>query len=167
MSLKADFDGFYGREEKLKGILRYNMERRTPMFYRTNLLLHCQRVNLLVEDILEIVSESCENFNSDKALTLALVHDDAEIVTGDVQLYYKEKMKYLVSRKKEMVAQLSKALGRTIKPYTMGLVMAPSGRADVFLIPGFHTVLKWKQYAVDKYYIGTFSPEVIRESSGY
>ena len=62
------------------------------MFYRTNLLLHCQRVSLLVEDILEIVSESCENFNSDKALTLALVHDDAEIVTGDVQLYYKEKM---------------------------------------------------------------------------
>ena len=88
-----DFSGFRGREEKLRNILRYNMERRKPMFYRTNLLIHSRRVALLLEDISsEILNVYGDDFDFRKALTLALVHDDAEIVTGDIQLYYKDRM---------------------------------------------------------------------------
>lgn len=87
------FEGFDGREEVLQKIIRYNMPQRTPMFYRTNLLLHSKRVNLLVNDVAQIFKQNYRDlFDVDKALTLALVHDDAEIVTGDVQLYYKERM---------------------------------------------------------------------------
>lgn len=90
---EIDFSGFAGRDEKLEKIIRYNMERRTPMFYRTNLLLHSRRVAVLLGDIMDDVTTVYgAEFNSDKALTLALVHDDAEIVTGDVQVYYKDRM---------------------------------------------------------------------------
>lgn len=93
MFKEIDFSGFKGRDEKLKKIMRYNMDRRTPMFYRTNLLLHSQRVGVLLGDIInDVIIVYGAEFNSVKALTLALVHDDAEIVTGDIQLYYKDRM---------------------------------------------------------------------------
>ncbi len=84
------FDGFTGRAQALREIIRYDMPQRTPMFYRTNLFLHSKRVHLLVKDVLEQFESP--DFDSKKALTLALVHDDAEIITGDVQLYIKERM---------------------------------------------------------------------------
>ena len=93
MFKEIDFAGFDGREEKLQKIIRYNMERRTPMHYRTNDLIHSKRVHLLVNDILPTIAPIYNNgLNPSKALTLALVHDDAEILTGDVQLYYKDRM---------------------------------------------------------------------------
>ena len=91
--LLGDFLGFEGREEALRKIIRFNMERRTPMFYRTNDLIHSLRVHLLVKDIGSVLSETYgEEIDIDKTLTLALVHDDAEIITGDIQLYDKERM---------------------------------------------------------------------------
>lgn len=63
------------------------------MFYRTDDLIHSRRVCLLVNDISEIAeSKLGDTFNREKALRLALVHDDAEIITGDVQLYKKDRM---------------------------------------------------------------------------
>ncbi|MBD3318848.1 HD domain-containing protein [Candidatus Woesearchaeota archaeon] len=86
------FEGFEGREESLKTILRYNVPRRTPMWYRTNLFLHSHRVFLIVRELLtRAVPIYGSALDPAKALTLALVHDDAEIVTGDHQLDDKEK----------------------------------------------------------------------------
>ena len=86
-------EGFNGREEKLREIIRFNMKRFTPMFYRTNLFFHAQRVYLLVEDMLPSVLPVYDGeLDPEKALTLTLVHDDAEIITGDVQLYHKDRM---------------------------------------------------------------------------
>lgn len=105
---------FEGREEKLKSILRYNMAIRTPMFYRTNDLIHSQRVFLLLKDISDVVKTKLgDNFNLAKALHLALVHDDAEIITGDIQLYYKERMTQdqllkVHADEENAIAQLSK-----------------------------------------------------------
>ncbi|MBX4196443.1 HD domain-containing protein [Candidatus Pacearchaeota archaeon] len=88
-----DFTGFNGREEKLRTIIRYNIPQRTPMHYRTNDLLHTNRVAVLVEDITPILTQEYGlEFNAEKAFTLAHVHDDAEIITGDVPLYYKDRM---------------------------------------------------------------------------
>ncbi len=89
------FLGFNGREEELGNILRFNMERRTPMFYRTNDLLHSRRVNVLLRDIAPILEKGySKKFDVEKALILALVHDDVEIDPrlGDVQAYYKDRM---------------------------------------------------------------------------
>lgn len=91
--LDIKFEGFFGRDEELEKIIRYNMEKRSPMYYRTNLLLHSRRTTLLIDDIKDITIGTYNgDFNPNKALTLALVHDDAEIITGDVQLYYKDRM---------------------------------------------------------------------------
>ena len=63
------------------------------MFYRTNLLTHSRRVSWLVENISPYaVSAFGNNFNPEKAIILALVHDDAEIIMGDYQAGNKAKM---------------------------------------------------------------------------
>src|SRR3989344_845874 len=114
MFKEIDFAGFDGREEKLQKIIRYNMERRTPMHYRTNDLIHSKRVHFLVNDILPTIAPIYNNgLNPSKALTLALVHDDAEILTGDVQLYYKDRMSLeqlteLELKEEQAIEQLSK-----------------------------------------------------------
>ena len=87
------FEGFYGREEGLVKILRFNADMRTPMFYRTNDLLHAQRVRVLVQDMLpSILDVLGSSFDDEKALLIAEVHDDPELITGDVLLYSKERM---------------------------------------------------------------------------
>ena len=92
----VNFDGFDGRKEQLSKILRFidtEKQRFTPMFYRTNLLLHSERLYFLMRDVANIIINSYDGIvDLEKALTLALVHDDAEIVTGDVQLYHKDRM---------------------------------------------------------------------------
>jgi len=87
------FYDFKDRDDKLKAIIRYNMPKFTPMFYRTNLLTHSARVNLLVRSALpSIKSNWGMSFNSEKACTLAFAHDDAEIISGDVLRYQKDRM---------------------------------------------------------------------------
>lgn len=94
MLKEIDFSGFNGREEELESILRHKMEKRTPMHYRTNDLLHSRRIYYLLNDTLPSIVQtySEEEFSQKKALTLALVHDDAEIITDDILLYYKDRM---------------------------------------------------------------------------
>ena len=82
---------FSDREKKLSSIIRFDMKRFDPMFYRTNLLIHSKRVYSLVKEIIpHLKSVYGDELDSEKALSLALVHDDAELVTGDVQLYDKK-----------------------------------------------------------------------------
>lgn len=86
-------DRLDGRENALAGIVRYIHENTPVMFYRTNDLIHSRRVLWHLEEAIpNIVSVYGDNFNVTFARTLALVHDDAEIIGGDVQLYDKEQM---------------------------------------------------------------------------
>ena len=93
MTKDIDLSSFVGREEALNSIKRFNDVHWGVMFYRTTVGFHVKRVLWILQDILEDVkvvydSDFCSSF----ACELALVHDDAEIVTGDVQLYKKERM---------------------------------------------------------------------------
>lgn len=86
--------GFDGRESSLGGIKRYVHHITPVMLYRTNDLIHSKRVLWHLEEALpDIVSVYGDQFNVDFARTLALVHDDVEILSGDVQLVEKENMK--------------------------------------------------------------------------
>lgn len=87
---QISFKGFNGRKEALQSIKRFAVC--NPMFYRTDLLIHSYRVHWLVEALLPLAAGTFSELNPEKARTLALVHDDAEIITGDVQLYVKLKM---------------------------------------------------------------------------
>ncbi len=82
---------FKGREGDLKQITRFSLYK--VMFYRTNLWNHSRRVSWLVEEMKPYARAVFqEAYDPDKAYALALVHDDAEILTGDVQAGNKSKM---------------------------------------------------------------------------
>lgn len=86
-------EGFNGRDEALSRIKRYAFEFYKIMYYRTNDLLHSRRVLWHLEEAIpNIQTVYGDKFDVDFARTLALVHDDAEIITGDVALHEKEKM---------------------------------------------------------------------------
>ena len=98
---------FTEREAALKNITRYDMY--SPMFYRTNLQIHTQRVLWLLEELLPSAIKVFPNFNIEKARILALIHDDAEIITGDIQLGRKLYMS------KEQLAEIDKNEAKAIE----------------------------------------------------
>ncbi len=78
------------REEKLREIERYSAA--DVYFYRPNLWHHSLRVALIVEKLSPFIKEALPQCDIKKAKVLALVHDDAEIITGDVQVAHKDQM---------------------------------------------------------------------------
>ena len=88
---KRLFSGFpQSREEKLRAIKRYSMTE--VFFYRSSLWHHQLRVAFIVDSLSEIAKIAFAGFDKEKARILALVHDDAEIITGDIQLGHKQLM---------------------------------------------------------------------------
>ncbi len=82
---------FPGRTEALSKITRYSLYQ--VMFYRTDLLTHSRRVCWIMQELIrEIAPFLTTEINHEKALLLALIHDDAEIVMGDIQAGNKSKM---------------------------------------------------------------------------
>jgi 5'-deoxynucleotidase YfbR-like HD superfamily hydrolase len=81
------------REEELSKIKRFMGDGGYDiMFYRTNVLLHSQRVSWMVEELKDYILKINPNFDIVYAVAFAKLHDDAEIVTGDVQYGLKLKM---------------------------------------------------------------------------
>lgn len=61
----------------------------------------------------------------------------------------------IVPRKYAQMKTMSADLGRQLQPHTLGMIVNPDTRtADVFHIPGFEKIHRWKQ--LGKYYKGTF-----------
>jgi len=90
-ALLEELNLFPGREEGLRSVKRYSLYQ--TIFYRTDLWTHSRRVAWIVEELIPLALEVFgESFDSEKALALALVHDDAEIIFGDIQAGNKVKM---------------------------------------------------------------------------
>jgi len=108
--------GFHGREIALAGIKRYVHRIVPTMFYRTNDFLHSRRVLWYLEeampDILEVYGA---DFDVDFARTLALVHDDIEILIGDITLHDKERMGS--GEREDLVKQEGEAILGVVKMY--------------------------------------------------
>ena len=71
------------REDGLKKLYRYSAFE--VMFYRSNLWDHSFRVSWLAEELAPTVRKHYKSFDAEKARVMALVHDDAELYTGDIQ----------------------------------------------------------------------------------
>lgn len=85
------FKNFTGREDDLRSITRYSLY--DVMFYRTNLLTHSERVAALVRAINPAAMRAFgADYDPKKAEIMAHVHDDAEIIFGDVQAGNKSRM---------------------------------------------------------------------------
>ena len=99
MSLNGiDLSRFSGRDELLEEVKRFRSF--IPMIYRTDDLIHSRRTSLMGYDISEPIraayktrEEDEENgVDVDKVHALLPVHDDAEILTDDVELHAKRTM---------------------------------------------------------------------------
>ncbi len=85
------FRNFTGRDEDLRKVTRYSLY--PTMLYRTNLYTHSHRTAAFVRSLNKAASSVFGvNYDPRKAEILALVHDDAEIIFGDVQAGNKSKM---------------------------------------------------------------------------
>lgn len=87
------FHNFNGRKKALQNINRYMGKYPiVPMFYRTNVFLHSERVAHLVKSVSNIASYIFEaEFNPELAYLIAKTHDDTEIGNGDITLIEKQK----------------------------------------------------------------------------
>ena len=93
---------FTDRERDLRHITRWSIN--PVMFFRSNLWDHARHVAWLVEEINPYaVQVFGSEYDPHKAQLLALVHDDAEIITGDVQAG--NKLKMTTSQLQEIEAQ--------------------------------------------------------------
>lgn len=82
---------FPDRERNLRDITRYSLY--DSMWYRTNLWTHSRRVAWIVEELSLLAQEVFgDSFDSKKAYIAALVHDDTEMIIGDIQAGNKAKM---------------------------------------------------------------------------
>lgn len=85
------FEHFVGRDEDLRELTRFSLYE--VMLYRTNLYTHSHRVAALTRLLNPLaVSVFSSNYDPRKAEILALVHDDAELIFGDIQAGNKSKM---------------------------------------------------------------------------
>lgn len=89
-SLLEELGEFPGREEALRQVTRFHIF--NPMFYRSNDAIHSRRVHNILRHIMPFVRRRMPNFDESLAEALALVHDDAEIITGDEQAGNKANM---------------------------------------------------------------------------
>lgn len=87
---KLDFSDFTGRKEALEQVIRYHSYK--PMLYRTNLWMHTRRLVALLEAVSEDIIKIFPDWNIEKSRTFASIHDDAEIIVGDIQFGKKIQM---------------------------------------------------------------------------
>lgn len=86
-----ELSSFLGRETELRNVKRYSLYH--TMWYRTDLWIHTRRVAWIVEELVPLAQKVFkQSFDPEKAIVLALVHDDAEMVFGDIQAGNKAKM---------------------------------------------------------------------------
>lgn len=78
-----DFSGFTGRDEGIAGVYRYKIY--PVSWYRSNLVEHSRRVLYLLQAALPRIREVFPQADTRRMQTMCLVHDDAEIFTGDFQ----------------------------------------------------------------------------------
>lgn len=108
------------REQKLKSIWRYSMFER--MYYRSNLWMHTHRMVWMIESTAELSSRTLR-IDIQKARTLALVHDDAEMITGDIQagrkfFMTKAQLKKIDQEEAKAINQLSRRFPKILNGYS-------------------------------------------------
>ncbi len=109
------------REEALSKIPRYNLYH--VMYYRSSILNHSIRTWLIVKELLPYATKAFGNsFDTKKAETLALIHDDIEIVIGDIQAGNKSKMtkvqlQQVYNQEQQAIIDLSQKFPKMIGDY--------------------------------------------------
>jgi 5'-deoxynucleotidase YfbR-like HD superfamily hydrolase len=121
MNREIDMSAFPSeRKKKLENIYRYHVF--NVLFYRSNVWMHTHRVLWLLETLVPLAKKHLD-FDPKKASIYALVHDDAEIITGDVQAITKLRMstreqKNHENKEAEAIERLAKIYPKEIEGYS-------------------------------------------------
>lgn len=120
------------REMKLKEIYRYSFF--DVVYYRSNLWMHTHRVLWLLEELMPIAKKYIE-FDEEKARALALVHDDPEMLTGDIQAIVKSRMTKEEQTKMEeddmkAIDEIAKSYPEFINGYSYRELLKHSAKKD-------------------------------------
>lgn len=112
---------FPNRQQALTKIVRYHSF--PVMFYRSNLWQHSQRLVWMIEEITPFVQSIYPNFNKETAQLIAEVHDDLEIVMGDIMLgeklqYTPEQMADLDAKERAAIDEVAKMFPEMIGEYS-------------------------------------------------
>jgi len=89
VSVYRPFNNFTGREQALKSILRYSLYK--PVYYRSSVYDHSLRVSWMIQALQPIIA-SASPLDHERCVMLALIHDDIEMVIGDIQMGNKARM---------------------------------------------------------------------------
>lgn len=122
------------RESRLKEIYRYNLFE--VLFYRSNDWMHEHRVFWITEELAQLLSPHT-SFDAEKARTLALVHDDAEILTGDVQAGHKaqmtaEELAAVDRAEEEAIERLTETYPKEVNGYSYRQLLTEALKKDTF-----------------------------------
>lgn len=104
----VDFSDFEGRKDALSDIYRYSNYKTS--LYRSNLFVHSRRIFFLLRKALPELLAVFPGLDVRKTELLALVHDDAEILTGDHQSV--NRLKMTPEQIAEVDGQEERAIGR-------------------------------------------------------
>lgn len=84
----------------------------------------------------------------------------AKMTKEEKREYNRYKDQQTLQRKNDMLQKLTEIAGNEVKPLTVGVILSADGkRGDMFIIPGFHTRLPWKDYATEEYFAGSYDVE--------
>lgn len=109
------------REEKLRVTRRFSMFE--VFFYRSSLWHHELRVALLADELSAFAAKTLPAYDPLKARLIALFHDDAELITGDIQLGHKqlmspEELRQVDDNEAAAIETISKSFPETVLGYS-------------------------------------------------
>ena len=72
------------REQELRNEYRYGFFS-CPIYYKANLWIHTARISWITREIATYLDTLCPGkFDIEKVVALSIVHDDTEIIVGDI-----------------------------------------------------------------------------------
>lgn len=121
-----DTSRFIGRHKTLEHIARYG--KFPTMLYRTNLWTHAHRMMWMVEAVANTIRHVYPHFNTELARTMAYVHDDIEMIIGDIMYgtklnMTKEQIKALKEKELAAVEVLAATYPKTLNGYSYADLM--------------------------------------------
>ncbi len=131
---KELFKDFTGREDMLRAITRYHI--RPVMFYRPNLYTHSSHLGWILHDLSNNISEAYgDAVDIEKTILMGLVHDDLEIIMGDVQAAHKAKMSAdqtadLIQTESDAIKEISKKFPENIGKYNYESLLREGNHGD-------------------------------------
>lgn len=131
--MRTIFKDFLDREEKLTAIVRYH--KYNPMFYRTNLWKHSNRLTWLIDALTPTITSIYPDFDAQRAKMMAAVHDDPEMIIGDIQFGHKlvmteEQLADISNMEQDAIAQLGKEYPETVAGFSYTRLMSDYEHLD-------------------------------------